>query len=63
MEPVSTRTRFILYLILGACVWGVIIGLVLAITAPNGFPGVLIITISIGVGASILSWLRDNKQD
>ncbi len=59
-----TIVRLILFIILGLCSWGVIIGLVLAIIAPNGFPGVLIVTISIGLGASILSWLvHDANED
>jgi hypothetical protein len=56
-----TRNALAVAVVAAVCLWAVIIGAFVAVTAPNGFPGMVAVLAGlIGLGAC-LEWL--NKTD
>jgi hypothetical protein len=52
-----TKTHLVGFLLLGICIWALLVGIIYAIAAENGFPG-LVIAVTGFVGAYIIHrWL------
>ena len=50
-----TRTQLVGMLLLGVCVWAIIIGVIYASVAKNSVPGLIIATTGL-IGGGILNW-------